>query len=209
MHKLVFLCSVCVSTPLSQGPLALSFYAHVYCHQSVRLQRVCCEERLPAAFYISKCRVARDDKACKALKRAFVLALVCNQNKQLGWEWSLQLFPCQVFVLTPCVDAAVILFALCEYCQQEFAQQARSWLICSCVQSAKMKVQKYSGVRPDPNPIGPPQQPAGPSGPNGTPLGPQGPAGNLSSTPHQSLHAYSVQMLPGAYTVDSRSPSRT
>lgn len=45
------------------------------------------------------------------------------------------------------------------------------------VQSAKMKVQKYSGVRPDPNPIGPPQQPAGPSGPNGTPLGPQGPAG--------------------------------
>lgn len=48
------------------------------------------------------------------------------------------------------------------------------------LQSAKMKVQKYSGVRPDPNPIGPPQQPAGPSGPNGTPLGPQGPAGGAN-----------------------------
>ncbi|DBA79574.1 hypothetical protein WJX77_009375 [Trebouxia sp. C0004] len=48
------------------------------------------------------------------------------------------------------------------------------------LQSAKMKVQKYSGVRPDPNPIGPPQQPAGPSGPNGNPLGPQGPAGGAN-----------------------------
>ncbi|KAL3161570.1 hypothetical protein ABBQ32_010434 [Trebouxia sp. C0010 RCD-2024] len=48
------------------------------------------------------------------------------------------------------------------------------------LQSAKMKVQKYSGVRADPNPIGPPQQPAGPSGPNGTPLGPQGPAGGAN-----------------------------
>ncbi|KAL0050671.1 hypothetical protein WJX82_004605 [Trebouxia sp. C0006] len=48
------------------------------------------------------------------------------------------------------------------------------------LQSAKMKVQKYSGVRSDPNPIGPPQQPAGPSGPNGTPLGPQGPAGGAN-----------------------------
>ena len=45
------------------------------------------------------------------------------------------------------------------------------------MQSAKMKVQKYSGVRADPNPIGPPQQAAGPSGPNGTPQGPHGPAG--------------------------------
>ena len=75
----------------------------------------------------------------------------------------------------------------------------------SCVQSAKMKVQKYSGVRADPNPIGPPQQPAGPSGPNGTPLGPQGPAGNFLSILHQSLHAYSVQTPSCAYTVDSRS----
>ncbi len=50
-----------------------------------------------------------------------------------------------------------------------------------------MKVQKYSGVRADPNPIGPPQQPAGPSGPNGTPLGPQGPAGKVSSIQHHLL----------------------
>lgn len=47
------------------------------------------------------------------------------------------------------------------------------------LQSAKVKVQKYSGVRADPNPIGPPQQPAGPSGPNATPQGPHGPAGGV------------------------------
>ena len=51
-----------------------------------------------------------------------------------------------------------------------------------------MKVQKYSGVRSDPNPIGPPQQPAGPSGPNGTPLGPQGPAGNFVQIQHRVSH---------------------
>ena len=55
------------------------------------------------------------------------------------------------------------------------------------MQSAKMKVQKYSGVRPDPSPIGPPQQPAGPSGPNGTPEGPHGPAGNAFIVTHSHL----------------------
>ena len=50
-------------------------------------------------------------------------------------------------------------------------------LVHHAVQSAKLKVQKYSGVRSDPNPIGPPQQAAGPSGPNGNPNGPHGPAG--------------------------------
>lgn len=47
----------------------------------------------------------------------------------------------------------------------------------AALQAAKLKVQKYSGVRSDPNPIGPPQQAAGPSGPNGAPKGPHGPAG--------------------------------
>lgn len=56
-------------------------------------------------------------------------------------------------------------------------------LLHCALQSAKLKVQKYSGVRSDPNSIGPPQQAAGPSGPNGNPNGPHGPAGTAYNLP--------------------------